>query len=43
MLPYKFTDSEQKQINKNNEEIRIKNFNEYPSQGVLSVISNKSK
>ena len=43
MIPYKFTDSEQKQINKNNEEIKIKNFNEYPSQGVLGFISNKSK
>ncbi len=43
MLHYKFTDSEQKQINRNNEEIKIKNFNEYPSQGVLGVISNKSK
>ena len=43
MLPYKFTDAEQKQINKNNEEMKIKNFSEYPSQGVLGVISNKSK
>ena len=43
MLPYKFTPDQQKQINKNREDLKVKNFNEYPVQGVLGKISNKSK
>ena len=43
IIPYELSNKEKKQIEKNKKEIEHKDFDNYPSQGVLGTISKKPK